>query len=388
MRKRCAILTSFDPYAYKGGIETYTRQMLTVLQAHGVTVDIYHTEHVPETGEPQSSVPFLHSPFLNSLYRVGRAFYRVDHQYDFAVAHAFFGFAYTPPRIPTFTIFHSTHAQYAEANRELFSPEWYFEVKHLFGLGAERLSTIGKKVIAVSDMVAHEAVTHYGATDVVTVLTGVDQTLFFPRPNKHELREQFGVPPDAFVGVFVARWDLDKAVDVLEQVMERTPEVFWLFVLGTGAQCPFHGRANTKIVENIERKEIAIILSCADFLFHPSRYEGFGLAVVEALACGLPVIAAPVGVVGSVLQQLPVQSLLLPSYATGKEQVITAAIDCIHRLQRDSDLRQACARAGPELVSRSLNLPQWEHTLLTTLGLTTEKSAEVQPPSPKEGYVS
>jgi len=378
MRKRCAILTSFDPYAYKGGIETYTRQMLTVLQAQGVTVDIFHTEHVPETGEPQSSVPFLHSPFLNSLYRVGRAFYRVDHQYDFAVAHAFFGFAYTPPRIPTFTIFHSTHAQYAEANRELFSPEWYFEVKHLFGLGAERLSTIGKKVIAVSDMVAHEAVTHYGATDVVTVLTGVDQTLFFPRPNKHELREQFGVPPDAFVGVFVARWDLDKAVDVLEQVMERTPEVFWLFVLGTGAQCPFHGRANTKIVENIERKEIAIILSCADFLFHPSRYEGFGLAVAEALACGLPVIAAPVGVVGSVLQQLPVQSLILPSYAMGRERVITAAIDCIHRLQQDSDLRQACAQAGPEIVSRSLNLPQWDHAFLTALGLFDPKDGDAQ----------
>ena len=78
------------------------------------------------------------------------------------------------------------------------------------------------------DTVAHEVVTHYRATDIVTVLTGVDQTLSFPRPNKHELREQFGVPRDAFVGMFVARWDLDKAVDVLEQVMKRTPGVFWV----------------------------------------------------------------------------------------------------------------------------------------------------------------
>lgn len=382
MRKRCAILTAFDPYAFKGGIEIYTRQMRDTLRRYGCAVDIYHTQFLPEAARTQSSSPSFHSPFLNSLSQVGRAFYRVDHLYDFVIAQAFFGFAYSPPRIPAFTVFHSTHVQYAEANRELFSPEWYFEVKHLFGLGAEQASTVGKKVIAVSDAVAYEVTRHYGATDVVTICTGVDQTIFFPRLYKQELRDHFAIPRDAFVGVFLARWGADKAIDVLQQVMEATPDVFWVLVLGTGEPCPLHGRLNTRIIENVERSEVAAILSCADFLFHPSRYEGFGLAIAEALACGLPVIAAPVGVAWSVLQEPPLQSLLLPSYSIGKAQVIAAALNRIRRLQHDPDLWHACAEAGPAIVPRSLNLPQWEYAFVNTLGLfdsTSDHTPSVTP---------
>jgi glycosyltransferase involved in cell wall biosynthesis len=365
MPKRCAILTSFDPYAFKGGIETYTRQMVDALRHHGCMVDIYHTQFLPEGTDTHSASPPFHSPFLHDLAQVGRAFYRVDHLYDFVISHAFFGFAYSPPRIPAFTIFHSTHAQYAEANRELFSPEWYFEVKHLFGLGAEQASTVGRKVIAVSDAVAQEVRQHYGASDVTTVLTGVDQTIFFPRPDKQELRDQLAIPRDAFVGVFLARWGVDKAIDVLQQVMAATPDVFWVLILGTGEPCPLHGRPNTKIIENIERSEVAAILSCADFLFHPSRYEGFGLAVAEALSCGLPVIAAPVGIARSLLSQPPLQSLLLPSYEAGKQQVINATGEAIGRLRQDEDVRHACAATSLEVANRSLSLTQWQTALVS-----------------------
>ena len=133
MKNRCAILTAFDPYTFKGGIETYTQQLVSLLQRTGIMVDIYHTDHLPksETEETTSSSP--HSPFLNQLYRLGRSFYWVDHHYDFMIAHTFFGFSYTPPRLPTFTVLHSTHAQYAEDNRALFSSEWFLEVRSLFG---------------------------------------------------------------------------------------------------------------------------------------------------------------------------------------------------------------------------------------------------------------
>lgn len=370
MKKKCAILTAFDPYSFKGGIETYTCQLVALLQAQGIGVDIYHTDQPPKFEEDDFTAPPLHSFFLNRLYRLGRSFYWVDHLYDFVVSHAFFGFSYTPPRIPAFTVFHSTHAQYAEDNRELFSPEWSLEVRSLFGFGAERLSTIGKTVIAVSEGVAQEAKDHYAAQDVRTVLTGVDRSIFFPRMQRRELRDKFGIPDDAFVGVFLARWDLDKALDVLEAVMQYTPEVFWVLVLGTGPQCFLKESATLKILERIEQTEVAEALSLADFLFHPARYEGFGLAIVEALACGLPVIAAPVGVMRTIGQNQPFKTLLLPSYAEGKKRVIAGAIAAIERVRGEKELRRVFQEAGPALVRERFGHQRWATTMLSVLDQT------------------
>lgn len=370
MKKKCAILTAFDPHAYKGGIETYTQQLLTVLEANNFAVDVYHTGRLPHThAREDATPPFLHSPFLRDLYQVGQGFYQIDHLYDLVIGHAFFGFGYTPPRIPAVTIFHSTHVQYAEANRALFSPEWYFEVKYLFGLGAERLSTVGRQCIAVSEAVAEEITTHYGATRVVTLPTGVDRALFFPRPDKGLLRDQLDIPREAFVGVFLARWGVDKAIDVLEKIIAATPNVFWLLILGTGEPCPYQDGARIKVLENIEHEEVARVLACADFLLHPSRYEGFGLSIAEALACGLPVIATPVGIASTALRQPPLRSLLLPSYSEGAERVITAAIEAIGRLQREPELRHACMRASLTVAAQTLDVQQWERGVLAALAL-------------------
>lgn len=370
MKNRCAILTAFDPYSFKGGIETYTRQLVALLQSRAISVDIYHIDRLPESAASLPAAHSFQSFFLNQLYRLGQAFYWVDHLYDFVVSHAFFGFSYAPPRIPAFTVFHSTHAQYAEDNRELFSPAWYLEVSSLFGLGAERLSTIGRTVIAVSEGVAQEAKDHYAARDVRTVLTGVDRSIFFPRPQRQALRDKFGIPQDAFVGVFLARWELDKALDVLADVMMKTPEVFWVLILGTGPQCLLKESPRLKIVERIEQTEVAEALSLADFLFHPSRYEGFGLALVEALACGLPVIAAPVGVMRTIGHNQPFSALLLPPYAEGKERVITSAVAAIARVQRDKELCEALREAGPALVKERFDHQRWATTMLSVLDQT------------------
>lgn len=386
MGKRCAILTAFDPYSFKGGIETYTHQVVNLLQSREIAVDIYHTGSAHCTRENAAPPLSLHSRFLDDLYRVGRSFYQVDYRYDFVIAHAFFGFGYCPPRIPAFNIFHSTHVQYAEENRVLFSPEWYLEVKYLFGFGAERVSTIGRTIIAVSDEVAAEAAQHYQAPAVSTVVTGVDRTVFFPRAQREALRQKFNIPADAFVGIFLARWDLDKGIDVLTEIMDCASGVFWVLVLGTGSECPLRGKVNTAILENVDQTTVAEILSLADFLLHISRYEGFGLAPVEALACGLPIITTPVGVARSVCQHQPFSPLLLPPYTNGKDAVVVAAIDKIKRVRQDEALSRAIHTEGPLVVASKFDHRRWETDLLAALGIAEEHApiratAIIQPSS-------
>ena len=54
----------------------------------------------------------------------------------------------------------------------------------------------------------------------------------------------------------------------------------------------------------IAPEEMALWINAADAVLVPSEREGFGLAVLEALACGVPVLATPVGVHASALEGL------------------------------------------------------------------------------------
>ena len=84
MRKRCAILTSFDPYVLKGESRPILGRCSTRSRGYGCTVDIYHTQFLPEGADVTLPLP-LSQPFLKQLSHVGRAFYRVDHLYDFVM---------------------------------------------------------------------------------------------------------------------------------------------------------------------------------------------------------------------------------------------------------------------------------------------------------------
>jgi teichuronic acid biosynthesis glycosyltransferase TuaC len=59
------------------------------------------------------------------------------------------------------------------------------------------------------------------------------------------------------------------------------------------------------VVREVDPEQVPLWVNAADAVIVPSEREGFGLAVLEALACNVPVLATPVGIAPAVLKDVP-----------------------------------------------------------------------------------
>ncbi|MFQ5437189.1 MAG: glycosyltransferase family 4 protein, partial [Anaerolineae bacterium] len=109
----------------------------------------------------------------------------------------------------------------------------------------------------------------------------------------------------------------------------------------------------------VDDDDKAALISGATAVLYPSLYEGFGFPVLEAQACGAPVLCANT----SSLPEVAGEAALLV------DPLDTAAIrDGIHRLVRDPLLRAELVEAGLENVKRFT----WEETAVRILDVLEE----------------
>ena len=149
----------------------------------------------------------------------------------------------------------------------------------------DRLAGRGKHVVAVSDSVRREVRSYYGLQGQV-VPNAVD-TAFFKNLDRHQARERLGWPDQSPIGLFVGRPEYAKGFDIFLEVARSRPDITFV-VVGTSTVT----EPNVRVLGDVPHSEMPLIYSAADFLFLPSRYEGFSLAILEASACGLPLVVS------------------------------------------------------------------------------------------------
>jgi glycosyltransferase involved in cell wall biosynthesis len=360
--KKAAIITAFDPFEFKGGIETYTLQLRDLLEDRDVRTDIYHTGMVREDHG-------LHNDYLGRLYVTGRKVLENREDYDLVIANAFYGLGFFPPGERTFNIFHLTHMGFAEQIKEIVPKDQYLEWKVLWGGLCESVSGFHRVRIAVSESVRDELSTYYGF-DEVTVIRNCVDTDAFVRADKIGARRRWGIPEHAFVGLYVGRWDILKRCDILEEVMRATPDVYWLVALGTGSERNAVGQMrHGKIIEQVEHRYMNTVYSAADFMLFPSSYEGYGYAVTEAMACELPVIASNVGIVKTIYKAEPFQRLLLPDFSAGLKNIVVSALENIECVRSRRDWISKVEKEGRRLMEREFGTEEWKTRMLGVLGV-------------------
>ncbi|MGW5428555.1 glycosyltransferase [Streptomyces sp. NPDC004059] len=175
-------------------------------------------------------------------------------------------------------------------------------VRGLYLLG-ERL---GRSTVAVSPTVAAR-LARWGVPEprIAVVPNGIDLARFaFDPAARRRTRDLLGLPADAFVIGGIGRLAPGKRFDVLIRALAQLPSECRLLLVGGGPEESALRRAAQRagvagrvlfagerpyLAEGAAGPDLPALTSVMDVLAAPSPEEAFGLAVVEALAAGLPV---------------------------------------------------------------------------------------------------
>jgi D-inositol-3-phosphate glycosyltransferase len=164
------------------------------------------------------------------------------------------------------------------------------------------------QVIAASESEQQTLIEEYGASParISVIPCGVDTEMFRPLDSR-EARVSLGLDPDVPVLLFIGRIEPLKGIDVLIRASAQLDGRFQLLVVGGDEKDAMrihelHTLAEEmgilgKVVfaDAVPHEELPRYYNAASICVVPSYYESFGLVALEAMACGVPVIASRVG---------------------------------------------------------------------------------------------
>jgi D-inositol-3-phosphate glycosyltransferase len=256
-------------------------------------------------------------------------------------------------------------------------------------LGERQAIAAADRVLAPTPLEAEHLRAFYGASPgrIRIVPPGVDRELFRPRP-KAEAKSRLGLGGRQ-VAMFLGRLQPVKGPDVairtLAEAIRRDGEATRDLVLavvggpsGSGGQADRGSLASlagdlgfgerVRFFDPRPHADLPWVYSAADVLLMPSRSESFGLAGLEAQACGVPVVAAAVGGLRYVVADRR-SGFLVEGHDPAPHA--SRLLDIL----RDGELSRRLARGG---MGQAARYP-WSQTVHGVLGAYGELIPELLP---------
>lgn len=229
-----------------------------------------------------------------------------------------------------------------------------------------------KYLFSTSKAMADE--THkYTGKDIAITPFGVDMELFTPEKRRRETAgAEFVI---GTVKTLAPVYHIDCIVEALAIIRKRHPEIpIFARIAGSGPQKEALAELAVRLgvddriswLGYISQEQCAVEWAGMDVAIIPSRRESFGVAAVEAQACGTPVIVSDAG--GLLETTVPGETSVAISPMTGE-----ACAEAILRLYREPDTRKRMSEAASRFVRERYEYNQCFRTIEDLLKNIAEK---------------
>jgi len=222
------------------------------------------------------------------------------------------------------------------------------------------LSFLSNRIIAVSGAVK-ESIVRYDRINkdrIQVIHNGIDLSKLEGPFSRSEWRSEFGIGPEEYVVGVIARLEEQKGhiylLEALSMMRDLLP-LLKVLIVGDGKLRSFleeetRKRGLSSCVYFLGTREpISPILKAIDLFLLPSLWEGFSVAILEAMAAGVPIIATRVGGTEEVITSGQDGLLIPPGDAQSLAKAIEDAL--IHR-----EKFQKMAIMGQERVCRNFSI--------------------------------
>jgi glycosyltransferase involved in cell wall biosynthesis len=228
-------------------------------------------------------------------------------------------------------------------------PRWLVAVKY----------RLYRKVITISEGIRQVLLSEgVPAERVVCVHSAVDTDRYRPGGDKNWFRREFGLAAEeqavGMIAQFIERKGHRVLFNAIPAILAARPQTRFL-LFGQGPLQPDiahaiekHGLSSRVHVIGF-RNDLERIMPCLDLVVHPASMEGLGIALLQAAACGVPMVACRAGGIPEIVRHQH-NGLLIPvgdSVALGEAAT---------RVLGESGLAAGFGQAGVQLVQKRFSI--------------------------------
>lgn len=354
MQKQKAVLIitpSFSPDI--GGIATHLDDLCRYLTKTGYKVFVatcqpIMTRKAARYFEHNENTVILRSPLLGWRFFIPSGRLRFVYETILLFATAFFLLLFNCKTVKVIHVHGHTAAFAAKLLNLIFRKRTILSTHNLFGFNPAKLSNrvIQKSLCSmdfiwtVSQESKDELVEMGVASKKIAVFTQwVNHDIFLPADKQ---LAKVGLGWDKkFVVLFVGRLEPAKGADILTSVAAQSNGHVIFGFIGKGSMTETIKNiaalsSNVLHLGEIENSKLPLYFNAADILVVPTpANEGFGRNIIEALACGLPVIGTKVGRMPEIIDQ-SVGLIVVPPYVENIKSAIENLYNNPERLARFS----------------------------------------------------